>query len=122
MRHIAGFIVGLLDQLLMVIFHFQTEFLAEVVLFDYAAYCIWFMFMPNFLKYNKKNLLIAIWIIGSAIVNTIFEHTSLIILTGGLNYPTEPIIWTSIHTIIFYLGMHGVGTLLILLGFKYAKE
>ena len=122
MRHLAGFSVGLLDQLFMILFNFQPEFLEVVLLFDYAAYCFWFMFIPNFLKYKKKYLLIALWVIGSAIVNTIFEHSSLIFLTGGLNYPTQPVVWTSLHTIIFYLCMHVFGTLLILLGFKYAKE
>ena len=121
MRHIAGFSVGLLDQTFMVLFNFQSEFLAVVVLFDYAAYCFWFMFIPNFLKLKKKKVWITLWIVGSAIMNTIFEHTSLILLTGGLNYPTAPIVWTSFHTVVFYLGMHALGTLIVLIGFKYAK-
>ncbi len=121
MRHIAGFSVGLLDQTLMVLFNFQSEFMGVIALFDYAAYCFWFMFIPNFLNLKRRNMWITIWIVGSTIMNTIFEHASLIILTGDLNYPIEPIVWTSIHTIIFYLGMHSLGTLIVLIGFKNAK-
>ncbi|MHA1148987.1 MAG: hypothetical protein ACTSR8_12175 [Promethearchaeota archaeon] len=121
-RHIAGFIVGLIDQTCMVLFNFQPKFLAIVVLFDYTAYCLWFMFMPNFETKEKKKMLMIFWITFSATFNTIFEHISLIFLTGGLNYPIEPIIWTTIHTIIFYLTMHSIGVILVSIGFKYLKE
>ena len=121
MRHLAGFVVGLIDQTFMVIFNFQPNFLAVVVLFDYTAYCLWFMFMPNFETREKKILLIVLWILFSAAFNTIFEHISLILITGGLYYPTEPIVWTSLHTVIFYLGMHTIGVLIASIGFKYSK-
>lgn len=117
-RHIAGFIVGLIDQTFMVIFNFQPAFLGIVVLFDYAAYCTWFLLMPTLTKYEKARVYIVLWILVSAAMNTIFEHASLITLTGGLHYPTEPIVWTSIHTVIFYLGMHTIGTLIVIAGFR----
>ena len=118
LRHAAGFIVGLIDQTFMVIFNFQEEFLAIVVLFDYAAYCCWFMVMPNLLEFNKKKLCITLWILISAALNTIFEHVSLILVFGSLQYPTYPIIWTGFHTIVFYIGMHCLGSITIILGFK----
>ena len=121
-RHIAGFIVGLLDQMFMVIFNFQHEFLAIVVLFDYAAYCLWFLIMPNFTKHEKKKVRFAIWIIISAAFNTLFEHISLILIFGEIFYPTEPIVWTSIHTVIFYLVMHILGVLIMLYGFRLSER
>jgi hypothetical protein len=117
-RHITGFSIGFLDQTIMIIFNFQSGYELVVILFDYSAYCLWFMLMPNLLESKKKNILIPLWIIISAAINTIFEHTSLILVTGSLQYPTEPIVWTSFHTVIFYLGMHTLGALIILYGFK----
>ncbi len=117
-RHVSGFIVGLIDQTFMVIFNFQPTFSAVVVLFDYVAYGCWFMLMPNFLILKNKKLYIPLWILSSGAFNTLFEHGAWFILFGYLPYPTEPIVWTSFHTVIFYLGTHTIGTLIILIGFK----
>jgi hypothetical protein len=120
-RHISGFSVGLIDQTFMVIFNFQPTFSAVVILFDYVAYGCWFMLMPNFFELRNRNLFIVLWVLGSGTFNILFEHAAWFILFGYLPYPTEPIVWTSFHTIIFYMGMHAIGTLVILVGFKAEK-
>ncbi|MHA1282395.1 MAG: hypothetical protein ACTSQP_07780 [Promethearchaeota archaeon] len=118
LRHFSGFIIGILDQTIMVIFNFQSSFSIIIVYFDYTAYCSWFLLIPNFYKGKKPTLLFLIWVSFSTAVNTLFEHVSLIILMGTLPYPKSPIVWTSIHTIIFYFAMHFLGTSLVLYGFR----
>lgn len=120
-RHLAGFVVGLLDQTCMVFFNFQQNFLGIVVLFNYAAYSFWFLLTPNFFKFNRKYFLICVWILGSAAINTTFEHISLLTIVGSLNYPTKPIVWTSLHTFVFYTIMHGIGILMLMIGFYVLK-
>ncbi|MHA1230819.1 MAG: hypothetical protein ACTSRP_11645 [Candidatus Helarchaeota archaeon] len=108
MRNIAGFSVGLLDQTLMIIFRWQPTYYLIVVLFDYVLYGTWFLLMPSWKKINPKKWM-PIWIIFSGIFNTILENIVRIYSYGGLNYPAG---WTLIHTVIFYLCMHTIGTLI----------
>jgi len=119
-RHISGFVVGLLDQLLMILFNFQEKFLFIVLVFNYTAYTFWTLLMPiNRLIESRRNIML--WILFSASINTIFEHVSLLILTyyqygiAFLPYPTEPIRWTTLHTFIFYLFIHSLATLIVLI-------
>ncbi|MHA1757107.1 MAG: hypothetical protein ACTSVV_10080, partial [Promethearchaeota archaeon] len=57
LRHFSGFIIGILDQTIMVIFNFQSSFSIIIVYFDYTAYCSWFLLIPNFYKGKKPTLL-----------------------------------------------------------------
>jgi len=108
-RHLTGFLVGLLDQVCMIFFGFQESFLLTVMIFNYAAYGLWFLGMPRFETHPHTKRLILVWILFSAAINTLFEHFSLFLLIGGLPYPIEPLVWTSAHTVLFYLTMHSIG-------------
>ncbi len=127
-RHITGFLIGLLDQILMVVFNFQPYLTLEITLFDYSAYTFWYLVMPA--SWINKNITIrgSTWVFFSACTNTVFEHISWFLITtmiygrGFLPYPTEPIRWTSIHTFFFYLAMHSIATCIILLYIKLRKN
>jgi len=120
-RHLAGFLVGLVDQALMVIFNFQTHFMLEVTLFDYATYTFWYLIMPVSRIAENATIYGPLWVVCSASINTIFEHLSWLFITktmygvAFLPYPTEPITWTSMHTVLFYIAMHTIATVIILI-------
>ena len=82
LRHVAGLVIGLLDQTFMVIFNFEPQFFAVVILFDYVAYTLWFMLMPNLLEKQNQKLAIILWItLSSAVMNipvTAFLGTTLL--------------------------------------------
>ena len=80
------------------------------------------MLMPNFLELKNRKLIIPLWVLGSGAINTLFEHGAWFILIGYLPYPTELIVWTSFHTTFFYMGMHTIDTLIILIGFEIEKS
>ncbi|MHA1310817.1 MAG: hypothetical protein ACTSQO_07775 [Candidatus Helarchaeota archaeon] len=118
LRHVAGFIVGILDQFLMVLFNWQSSIISIVILFDYGLYSTWFLLMPSWKKFNPK-IWMPIWIIFSGILNTILENVVRILTYGNLNYP---IYWTQIHTLVFYLFMHLIGTIIASLNFIISKK
>ncbi|MHA1270299.1 MAG: hypothetical protein ACTSPY_10970 [Candidatus Helarchaeota archaeon] len=106
LRHLAGFLIGMLDQILMVFFNWQSTIIPIVILFDYGLYGIWFLLMPSWKKYNIK-IWIPVWIGFSGIFNTILENIVRIYSYGNLNYPVG---WNQVYTLIFYLCMHALGT------------
>ena len=109
LRHISGFIIGIIDQLFMILFHWQRTIIPIVILFDYGLYGIWFLIMPNWKIVNRKKIWIPIWIIFSGIFNTILENLVRILSYGDLNYPIG---WNQIYTLLFYLCMHFLGTII----------
>jgi hypothetical protein len=51
-----------------------------------------------------------IWILFSGLISTLLENFVRIYSYGNLNYPIG---WTLFHTIIFYLIMHLLGTIIV---------
>ncbi len=116
-RHIVGVIVGTVDQILMILFCFQRYFYAEIFIFDYLIYTLWYLLFPYMDEPDR--IKIAKWLIISVIVSTVFEQISLRIITfflydkSFIPYPTEPIRWTIIHTVLFYFFIHGLALFII---------
>lgn len=109
LRNIAGFLIGMLDQILMIWFGWQAIIIPIVILFNYGLYGIWFLIMPIWDKINRKKIWIPVWVIFSGVFNTILENAVRIYTYGDLNYPAG---WNQIHTLVFYLSMHALGTLI----------
>jgi len=107
LRHISGFIIGLIDQLLMILFKWQSNFYLIVLIFNYELYGIWYLIMPDWRKVKNLKICLVFWSIFSGLFNTLLENIVRIYSYGNLNYPVG---WTIIHTIFFYLGMHSLGT------------
>ncbi|MBD3230130.1 MAG: hypothetical protein GF329_18270 [Candidatus Lokiarchaeota archaeon] len=106
-RHIAGFFIGMLDQIFMIWFGWQPTIIPIVILFNYGLYGTWFLFMPLWEKINHKKIWILLWIIFSGVFNTTLENVVRIYTYGNLNYPEG---WSQLYTLIFYLCMHLIGT------------
>lgn len=110
LRHLAGFSIGFLDQFIMILFGWHSSIIPIVIPFDYELYGIWFLIMPLWKEIKNKKIWMPIWIIFSGLGNTLLENLVRIYSYGNLNYPTG---WTLSHTIIFYLIMHLLGTLIV---------
>ena len=110
------------DQILMIVYGWQTGFLPEFILWVYAVYTFWFLVMPNFLEYDRKYIYIILWLLCIGTLSTIIEMSTWIAMFGYLPYPTEPIVWTPIHTWIFYVGVYALGTFIVLIGYKVEER
>ena len=109
LRNISGFGIGILDQFLMIAFGWHQTIIPIVILFDYGLYGTWFLLMPAWNNVKRKKVWIPVWIIFSGVFNTILENCIRIYSYGTLNYPSG---WNQLHTLIFYLSMHTIGTII----------
>jgi len=119
-RHIAGLIVGITDQALMIIYGWQDIWVGEFLIWVYSVYTLFLFLIPDFIEYErrKKYIFLVVWILLIGTVFTIIENIGWYAELGYLPYPTEPIVWTIPHTWLFYVGVYTEGTIIVYIGLK----